>query len=160
MRHSSTAGSTRLGRTPRRTHSDVTGVHSHGPVAAEPRDLPLLDDPQQFGLGGEGQLADLVEEQRAARRGLERALAQPGGAGERAALVTEQLVLDEVLGERRRVERNQRGLGVRAEAVQLAGDELLPGAALAHDQYRARDLRDAPDRVLELHRLGANPKAP
>jgi len=40
-------------------------------------------------------LADLVEEQRAAVRGLEPAIARGGRAGERALLVAEQLGLED-----------------------------------------------------------------
>src|SRR5213076_200081 len=73
-------------------------VHGDGTVAAEPGDLTLLDHPEQLGLRRERQLADLVEEQRSPRGGFERPLAQRGGPRERAALVAEQLVLDQVLG--------------------------------------------------------------
>ena len=41
------------------------------------------------------EIADLVEEERAARRDLEAALAPRGGAGERALLVAEELALDQ-----------------------------------------------------------------
>src|SRR2546427_9478016 len=55
----------------------------------------------------------------------------------------------------RGIERDERSRRVRAQTVQLTGDELFPRPALAHDQDRARDLRDAPDRVLELLHRGA-----
>src|SRR6266404_911549 len=48
--------------------------HGDRAVAAEPRDLSLFDDAQQFRLRREGQLPDLVEKQRATGRGFERAL--------------------------------------------------------------------------------------
>src|SRR5439155_12540736 len=70
---------------------------------SDPADLLVLQHAQELGLQAERQVADLVEEQRAAVRHLE----QPGlgGMGVRkgAALVTEQLGLDEVLGECRAV---------------------------------------------------------
>src|SRR5439155_1208759 len=66
-------------------------VHGDCPVAAEPGDLPLLDHPQQLGLRGRRQLADLVQEQRPARGGLEGSLAERVRARKGAALVTEQL---------------------------------------------------------------------
>ena len=50
-------------------------------------------------------LADLVEEERAAVGLLEAPLATRDRAGERAALVAEQLALEERLGERRAVQR-------------------------------------------------------
>ena len=60
-----------------------------------PADLALLQHAQQLGLQLERQLADLVEEQRAAVGLLEQAArARAVGAGERAAHVAEQLALD------------------------------------------------------------------
>ena len=58
-------------------------------------DLALLQRAQQLGLQLERQLADLVEEQRAAVRELEAARAALQRAGEGAALVAEELALDQ-----------------------------------------------------------------
>src|SRR5439155_14935302 len=129
--------------------------HGDRPVPAEPGDLPLFDDAQQFRLRRERQLADLIEKQRTAGGGFERTLAERAGARERASLVTEQLVFHEVLRQGRGVERDERAGRVGAQAVQLPGDELLSRPALPGDQHGARDLRDAPDRVLELLHRGA-----
>ena len=64
----------------------------------------------------------------------------------------EQLVFDEVLGERGAVDGDERAFRIRAEAVQLAGDELLSRSALSYDEHGARNLGHARDRVLEpLH---------
>ena len=65
-------------------------------------DLAVLQRAQQLHLRVERQLADLVEEQRAAVRFLELADALVDGAGERALLVPEQDALDQVLGDARR----------------------------------------------------------
>ena len=62
----------------------------------------LLEHAQELGLQAERQLADLVEEQRAAVGHLEAAGLLLGRAGERALLVAEQLALDQRLGERAR----------------------------------------------------------
>src|SRR5205814_10369735 len=58
------------------------------------------------------------------------------GAGEGAALVTEQLRLEEGLGPSRAVHHDERTGGARARAVDRAGHELLAGAGLALDQDR------------------------
>src|SRR2546422_4461749 len=101
---------------------------------SDPADLLVLQYTQQLGLQAERQVADLVEEQRAAVRHLE----QPGlgGMGVRkgAALVTEQLGLDEVLGECRAVHRDERGTATRAALVDRPCQEFLPGPRLADDQ--------------------------
>ncbi len=62
---------------------------------AEPLELPALQHPQQLRLHLERQLADLVEEERAAVGDLEAAERALDGAGEGALLVAEQLALDE-----------------------------------------------------------------
>ena len=63
---------------------------------------PVLQDAQQLGLRLERHLADLVEEQGAPVGGLEAPLALAQRAGEGAALVAEQLGLDERVRGRRR----------------------------------------------------------
>ena len=76
--------------------------------AADARDHLALEHAQQLGLQRERHLADLVEEQRAAVGGFEEADLALVGAGERAALVAEQLALEQRLGQRRAVELDQR----------------------------------------------------
>ncbi len=96
-----------------------------------------------------GQLADLVQEQRAAVRLLERALVRADRAGERALLVAEQLALDELLADRRAVHRDERALGARAAGVDGAGDQLLAGARLAENRHRRGRGRHALDELDE-----------
>src|SRR5207244_13652639 len=97
-------------------------------------------------------LADHGHDPRPARGGLAGSLAERVRARKGAALVTEQLVFDEVLGERGAVDGDERAFRIRAEAVQLAGDELLSRSALSYDEHGARNLGHARDRVLEpLH---------
>ena len=64
-------------------------------VEPEALELALLQDPQQLGLGVHRELANLVEEERAAVGHLEAARQSVRGAGEGAALVAEQLALQE-----------------------------------------------------------------
>ena len=69
----------------------------------------------------------------------------PGRAGERAALVAEQLALDQGLAEGAAVDGHERPVAPRAQVVQVARDELLAGAGLAGDEHRrvaGRDLLD------------------
>ena len=76
--------------------------------AADPLELALLEDAEQLGLGLRGQLADLVEEERAAVGQLEPAAAPGDRAGEGALLVAEQLALDEPRGQGGAVDLDQR----------------------------------------------------
>ena len=105
-------------------------------VAADALELVLLQEAQQLDLDRRRDLADLVEEQRAAVGLLEAPFAPPDRAGERAALVAEELALEQRLGERGAVQLDERLLGARAVLVDGRGDELLAGAALAGDEHR------------------------
>src|SRR5690606_31742566 len=121
-------------------------------VPTHARDLAVLQRAQQLGLRGGRQLADLVQEQRAAPRALERALPLPVRTRERAALVAEQLALDQVLRQRRAVQRDEGLLGLRAQRVQVPRDQLLARAALAQDQHRAGNRRQPADLLAQaLH---------
>jgi hypothetical protein len=74
---------------------DHAHIDAPGHRAADALELALLQHAQQLGLQGRRDLADLVEQQRAAVGQLEAALAHPVGAGERALLVAEQLALEQ-----------------------------------------------------------------
>ena len=63
--------------------------------AADALELLLLEDAQQLRLQLERDVADLVEEERAAVRQLEAPDPLRDGAGERAALVAEELALEQ-----------------------------------------------------------------
>ena len=89
----------------RREHAHV---HPDARRAADRLDDLLLQHAQHLGLRLQAHVADLVEEERAAVGELE--LAAPVGdrAGERAAHVAEQLALDQLLGDRRAVDLDER----------------------------------------------------
>ena len=70
----------------------IDGMLAHRAQAAHGA---ALQHPQQLGLQCQVELADLVEEQGAAARGLDQADALLARVGERAALVAEQLALDQ-----------------------------------------------------------------
>src|SRR6185436_11579341 len=123
--------------------------------AADAPHLLALEHAQELGLHRERQLADLVEEHRAAVRALERAGVRVGGAGERAALVAEQLALDQVRRDRAAVEHDERALLARRVVVQRLGDQLLARAGLAGDQHRgvgARELLEPREQLAHLDR--------
>src|SRR5262249_43109220 len=67
-----------------------------------------------------------------------------------AALVPEELALDELGRDRRAVHLDERALGERGGLVHRAGDELLAGAALAGDEDTALGRRDLGDLPAEL----------
>jgi hypothetical protein len=111
---------------------DVDGDRLRAADALE--GLPL-QDAQQLGLDLEVDVADLVEEQRAAVGLLEPPDAVAVGAGEGPLDVAEQLALQQALRQGRAVDLDERAAGARAGGVDRLGQELLAGAALAPDQH-------------------------
>ena len=91
-------------------------------------ELPLLEHAQELGLRGQAHLRHLVEEQRASCGELHLAGLGLGRAGERAALVPEQLGLEQVLGQGGTVQRHERPFRATRCAVDGAGDHLLAGS--------------------------------
>ena len=80
-------------------------------VLADAADLARLEEPEQLDLHALVELADLVEEERAAVGDLEEPLAVGVGAGEGPLAVAEELALDEVLGQGAAVDRDERLAG-------------------------------------------------
>ena len=68
-------------------------------------------------------------------RQLEHARASIGGAGEGTLLVTENLALEERLGNRGTIDRDKRKCRPGAELVDRLRDELLAGARLSGNQH-------------------------
>ncbi len=104
------------------------------PRPADARDLPVLDRPEDLGLRPWRHVADLVEEERAAIGQLPLSLAVLRGAREGALHVPEELALDEVLGNGRAVDLDERAGGAGRSPVEAACGHLLADAALAGDE--------------------------
>ena len=130
-------------------HVDLEGL-----VAAHALEGALLEEAEQLDLGGQRDLAHLVEEDGAAGGQLEAPLAAGDGAGERALLVAEELALQQGLAERRAVEAHQRRLGAGAGAVDHLGDQLLAGAGLALDEDAGAARRHLLDHPQQLDHAG------
>ncbi len=131
-------------------------AHGHLPHArrAHGLDLARLEHPQHLGLRARRHVADLVQEDRSAV-GLDELPDLPAHrAGEGALLVAEELRLDQLLGNRRAVDLDERARGDAGGAVDLARHELLARAALALDQDR-RAGRRGPAMSSRRRRIGA-----
>ena len=105
---------------------------------ADALELALLQHAQQLRLQRRAHRPDFVEEQRALVRLLEASLARADRAGEGAAHVAEELGLEQRLGNRAAVDRDEAVRAARAGVVDRARGELLAGAGFAGDQHRAR----------------------
>ena len=114
-----------------RDHADVRLLHlrrAHLDV------LAVLEDAEQLRLRGEGQFADLVQEEGAAVRLLEVALAGFHRTGEGALDVAEELGVDRSLGDRAAVHREIFPVLAAAVLVDDLRDVLFAGAAFPGDE--------------------------
>src|SRR5205814_333850 len=98
---------------------------------ADALDLAALERAQQLRLQLGIELADLVEKQRPARCRLERAAPRRHRAGEGAALVPEQLALQQLRRNCAAVDHDERTVAARALAMNGLGRGLFAGAGLA-----------------------------
>ena len=103
---------------------------------AKPAHLAVFEHFQNLGLHGGLKVADLVEEQGTAAGGLDQPELALPGVGERAALMAEQLVLDEVGRQRGAVQLDEWPRSPSAATMQCLGHQLLAGAGLPDDQHR------------------------
>src|ERR1700691_1010033 len=62
-------------------------------------------------------------------------MARPGGAGEGAALMAEHLGLQQLVGNRRAIDRHESAPAPRRQGMDRPRDDFLAGAALARDQH-------------------------
>ena len=77
-------------------------------VSADGPDGLVLECAEELRLQGKGHVSDFVEEQRAAAGLGEEPTSLALGAGERALLVSEQLRLEQGVGDRRAIDRHER----------------------------------------------------
>ena len=120
-----------------------------------------LEHAQQLDLHLRDHFRDLVQEDGAAGGAFEIPRVLLDGAGEAAFLVAEQFPLDQRRGDGTAVDRDE-GTGVaRALLVQGTRDQLLAGAAFAHDQHRQRGGGHLLDLLVQLpHGYGAAVQQP
>ena len=112
--------------------------HVHRLVAgtAEPAYRPRFDRGQQLDLQGVGKLADLVEEQRAVMGRFDQSLLGGPGVGERSALETEELRLQEGVGNRCAVDIDERAGAASSAPVEQTGHQPFPRPRFPEEQDR------------------------
>ncbi len=99
-----------------------------GAGLADPLEGALLQDAEQLALEVEGDLADLVEEQRAAIGEFEPPDPFAQRPGEATPDMAEELALEQLAGDRRAVHPDHRAGCGGARLVDRPGDEFLAGA--------------------------------
>ena len=93
----------------------------------------------------EGHVANFVKEQRATFGLLKAATARGLRPRESATLVAKKFALEQVLGDRRRVDGHDRATRALAVLVQRMRHQFFARATLASDEHRDVALRQAPD---------------
>src|SRR5690606_8183734 len=106
-------------------------------------------------LRGGGNVADFVEEERAAVGELEAAELLGGGAGEGAGLVAEELAFEQRFGQGSAVDRDERAFRALAAGVHGPRGEFFAGARFAEQQDRRVGWRDALHQREDVRQRGA-----
>ena len=101
---------------------------------ADALERPLLQKAQQLRLHHRRQIANLVEQDRAALGRFEAAGLVLDGAGERTAHVPEEFALEQMLAQRRARDLHERAVLARTQAMDVRRQHALAGAAFAGDQ--------------------------
>jgi hypothetical protein len=113
---------------------------------ADALELALLQEAQQLGLQAGRDLADLVEQQGAAVSGLDAAGLIAHRAGESTARVAEQLAGEQLLGQGRAVDGDERARGARAAGVERPRQHALARPFSPRSSTVASDARPAAGR--------------
>ena len=130
-----------------------THIHLVLAVRADPLQLAALQHPQQLGLYAEWQLADFIEEQRAAVGQLELAAPLAVCPGERAAHMAEQFAFHQGFRQCGAVDADQRLAGARRAALDGQCHQFLAYPGFPADQHRQLTLAEQVDFFLQaLHR--------
>jgi HAD superfamily hydrolase (TIGR01509 family) len=125
---------------------DEAHVNRDRAPCANPHDLMLLKDSEEFHLRAERQIGHFVQEESPFVGSFKPSLAAGKRAGKRAPLVTEKLALEKRRCEGAAVDRNERRRCAGASVVQMPGDDFLAGARFARDQ----NCRAARRKLLDL----------
>src|SRR5438128_1585259 len=117
-------------------------------VGAERRDSSVLQKTKELDLKGGGDVSDLVEEKRSAIGARQRTAAVVTRVGVRAARRAEQFVLEQRVGNRAGIQRDERTAGAWTQIVNRLCNELLAASALSQDQDRNVERGNARDRFV------------
>ena len=137
-----------------RGHDDAD-VDFDGFVAADALDFAFFEDAQEFGLHGDGHIANFVEEERAAFGLFEFAEVAAGRAGEGTFFVAEEFGLDEFGGDGGAIQGDESIFMAGGFFMDGAGDEFFAGAGFAKDADARFAGGDAIDLREELFHRGA-----
>ncbi len=123
-------------------------------VVAEALELLLLEKPKELGLEAGRQLGDLVEKERAPVGGFDPSDLIAHGSREGAFHVAEQLAREQLFGQGRAIDRDERAAVARALSMQREGEDALAGAALAAKEDRRVGIGDTRERFEDFSDAG------
>src|SRR5262245_57788351 len=118
--------------------ADEAHVDRRLPRRTDARHASVFEHAEQLRLRALRELGDLVEQQAPAARGLDVTDFAAVRTGERAALVAEELALDQSVGDRRAVDSYVRPFRTRAPSVDESSEHFFADAGPAQDQDGAR----------------------
>src|SRR5262249_10234438 len=119
-------------------------VHAAAAVSADAPHLAVLNHAKELRLHRKRHLRDLIQEQRSAVGRFEETHTWPVRSRKRAAHVAEKRALEQGFRDRSAIFSDKRERLTRAEFVDRARDELLPGTAFAANEYGKIRSGDAP----------------
>ena len=131
---------------------DNADIDFDGFMGTDAFDFAFLESAEDFGLSGEAEVADFVEEEGTAVGCFELAHAALD-AGSDAAFDAKEFGFDEGFGQGGAVEGDVGAIGAGAEGVEGAGDEVLAGTAFAGDENGDIGGGDAFDHAAQLDDL-------
>jgi hypothetical protein len=124
-------------------------VHVVRPVTAHGSKVPRLEPPQKLRLQVDRQLADLVEQQRAAVCLREQAVARLHGSRECPARMPKELRLEQVFRNGSNVHRDEGAVTTSAASVDRTRDELFADPGFAGHEHGGARSRDKVDGSLQ-----------
>ena len=129
-------------------------IHAHRCLPANAEELVLRQYPEQACLKRCRHVADLIQKQRAAVGLLEAAQASPFSPCKGPALVSEQFRFQQLGGDGRCIQRDERLVGPGRILMQRPGHQFLAGAGLTGDENRHAGTGQTADRTENLLHRG------
>jgi len=134
---------------------DDAHIDFDGFISSDAFEFPLLENAEELGLEGKGDLTDLVEENGAAIGQFESAIPLVGRAGEGAFFVAEEFAFDERLGDGGAVDLDERLVGTLAVKENLVGNKLFTRSIFTTDHDRGIGPADTMDEIFQAGDGGA-----
>ena len=139
---------------------DEAHIGTLGAGAAQKLKSLVLQQPQQLHLHRQGEVANLIEKERASGRQLYPARFPRRGAGEGTFLVAEELGLEQRLGEGGAMHLDEGALGPPRQSVEEVGGDVFAHAAFPAEKHGGVSRGDTPQKrqgFLHRRRNGHQP---